>query len=169
MGYQSLNRRYVILAASLVIALDQWTKWLVVRHFIPGASRDLIPGYLSLTYVQNSGGAFGILQHSTALLAAIALIALSAVGVYLGRNARHLNALTVFAIALPVGGAVGNLCDRVRLRYVVDFLDAHVGTHQWPVFNVADSSICIGVALLLLINWKSSSQASNVTPHSVKE
>jgi len=140
--------------ALLVLVADQATKHLVAGVFQPGDSRIVLPGLFSLTFVRNTGGAFGILPAGTLGLAAAALLAAAAIVVYISRLPRPLPRVLAVALALPLGGALGNFLDRVRLRYVVDFFDLHVGTHQWPVFNIADSAICIGVALLAWYFWR---------------
>lgn len=155
-----MSRRVFYSLALLVLVADQLTKQWVLRVYPSWPdgdgvySRDLIPGFFSLTFVNNTGGAFGILPSGTQFLALAALIAASAIVAFTLRASLPLPRLLAVALALPLGGSLGNLLDRVRLHYVVDFLDVHVGPHQWPVFNVADSAICIGVALLALYFWR---------------
>jgi signal peptidase II len=155
-----LSRRIFYSLALIVFAADQMAKqWVLhVYPFWPAGegvySRDIIPGFFALTYVHNSGGAFGILPTGTAGLALAALVAAVAIVVYTVRARSPLPRLLAFALALPLGGSLGNLLDRVRLHYVVDFLDVHLGPHHWPVFNVADSAICIGVTLLAIYFWR---------------
>lgn len=138
----------------MIFALDQITKRGIARVFQPGDSHDLLPGFFSLTYVRNTGGAFGILPAGTLALAGAALLAAGAIVVYVSRHKTPLPLVLAIALALPLGGALGNFADRVRLRYVVDFFDVHIGIHQWPVFNVADSAICVGVTLLAFYFWR---------------
>jgi len=153
--------------ALLVLALDQVSKRWVAGLFLPGDSRDLLPGFFSLTYVRNTGGAFGILPAGTLALAGAALLAAGAIVVYVSRLKTPLPLLLAIALALPLGGALGNFADRVRLRYVVDFFDVHLGVHQWPVFNVADSAICVGVALLAFYFWRQPLAPAPTVPPSV--
>lgn len=126
-----------------ILLLDQATKLLVVRAFAPGQSLPLLP-VLHLTYVQNTGAAFGLLKGRQFLFILLSL-AVSAwvVGRFLAPRAPH-PALRI-GYALILGGALGNLIDRIRLGYVIDFLDLRV----WPVFNVADSAITLGVGWLV--------------------
>ncbi len=151
-----MKRRAFYALALLVFVSDQLTKQWVLRVYpswpdSDGAfSREIIPGFFALTYVRNTGGAFGILPTGTFGLALAALAAAVAIVVYTIRARSPLPRLLAFALALPLGGSLGNLIDRVRLHYVVDFLDVYVGPHHWPVFNVADSAICVGVALLAI-------------------
>jgi len=141
-----------ILAA--VVALDQVTKWWVARTLDLHEFRSLIQGVLSLSHVENRGAAFGILSdadipYQAALFSVVSAAALVAIGVYAFRlplTAR----LPRVALAMVLGGAVGNLVDRVRLGYVVDFVHVYWRHHQWPDFNMADSAISVGVGLLLL-------------------
>lgn len=151
----ALGRRgpYALLAAAIVVA-DQVTKQLVDRLMVLHESRPIVDGLLSLTYVQNRGAAFGVLSgadlpHQAALFVGASLVALAAIGYYaLKLQPEHRLAQT--ALALVLGGAAGNLLDRTRLGYVIDFVDVFWKGHHWPAFNVADSSISVGITLLLL-------------------
>ena len=141
--------------ALLVLLADQLSKtWIVAVHWHwPEEGRELIPGFFALTFNVNTGGAFGILPHGTLLLAFAAAVAAVAIVVYSVRAPMPLPRLLGVALALPLGGALGNLLDRVRLHHVIDFLAVYAGPdRQWqfPIFNLADSAICIGVALLAL-------------------
>jgi len=162
-----LKRTTFYLLAFLVLLADQGSKHWIARWFQPGDSRDLLPGFVSLTYVRNTGGAFGILPAGTLALAGAALAAAVAIVVYVSRMKTPLPLLLAIALALPLGGALGNFADRVRLRYVVDFFDVHLGIHQWPVFNVADSAICVGVSLLAFYFWRQPLAPAPASPPSV--
>lgn len=147
--------RFVILII-LVIVLDQLSKSQVVAHFALHESLPVIPGFFSLTYLTNTGAAFGILAgHPTwwrqAFFVGVALIALVVICVMYRRLRDHSLWYEV-ALAFIAGGAIGNGIDRVRLGSVIDFLDVYVGTHHWPAFNVADSAITVGVAIFLVMN-----------------
>jgi signal peptidase II len=147
------GRAYVWVVPA-VVAVDQATKWLVDRHLALHDSRVLVQGLLRLTYVRNEGAAFGIgndwgLPHQALVFTAASLLALLAIGAYAWRLPAD-QRLARAGLGLILGGAVGNLLDRARLGYVIDFIDAHWGTHHWPAFNAADSAITIGVALLVL-------------------
>jgi signal peptidase II len=145
-----LNRITLYSLAALIIVLDQLTKSWVVRSFQLEQSRDIVPGFFALTFVKNTGGAFSIFPHGTWALAFAAMVAVAAITVFVARAKMPLPQSLGLALALPLGGAAGNLIDRVRLNYVVDFLDVHIRDHHWPIFNVADSAICVGVTLLAL-------------------
>lgn len=137
-----------------VVGLDQATKALVVRSLeLHGPHLPLIDGLLSLSHVRNHGAAFGLLSdwdlpYQPVLLSLLSIGALVAIAVYFLRLPAAAR-LPRFALALVLGGAVGNLIDRVRLGYVVDFIHVFWRQYQWPDFNVADSAITIGVTLLV--------------------
>jgi signal peptidase II len=136
------------------VGLDQLTKWLVVRSIELHDYRPLVDGFLSLSHVRNYGAAFGILAdadlpYQAVLFSGLSLAALSAIAVYAFRLPAEAR-LPQMALALILGGAVGNLIDRLRLGYVVDFIHVYWKQHQWPDFNVADSAITVGVSLLIL-------------------
>lgn len=146
------------LTTLLVLIIDQLSKLWVVNNFIPGESRVVWNKILWLTYVQNQGAAFGILQgHSwlffiCAILVIVILVAIN--------SKQHLPATTQVIFGLIMAGAVGNLLDRLRLNYVVDFFDLG----WWPVFNIADMAIVCGAVLLVLnLLWdeKGERRASN--------
>jgi signal peptidase II len=161
------RRTSYLLISVVVVALDQVTKWLVHQVMELHETRALVEGLLSLTYVRNRGAAFGILSdaelpYQSVLFSAVSLMALAAIGFYAWRLPAG-NRLARAALALIMGGALGNLMDRARLGYVIDFVDVFWGPHHWPAFNVADSAISVGVALLLL-DIVRPSQASEPKP-----
>ena len=165
--------RWVIYGVALLVLLaDQAAKaWVLAAHWRwPEDDRVVIPGFFSLSFNVNTGGAFGILPQGTLLLALAAAIAAVAIVVYTVRAAVPLPRLLGIALALPLGGAVGNLLDRVRLGHVVDFLALYAGPNrrwQFPIFNVADTAICIGVGLLALYYGRQ--PASVPKPAALKE
>ena len=137
-----------------IVALDQVTK-LIVRRTLPlGDSRSIIPEFLDLTHVHNTGAAFGLLNaadfpYKPAVMIGIAAVALVAIAAYATQLGFH-ERMARFGLALILGGAFGNLIDRAVAGYVVDFVDVYWGaTHFWA-FNVADSAITIGAVLVLL-------------------
>ena len=137
-------KRLFVVVAILVTAVDQYTKYLVKSSFMPDESRIVIPHALWLTYVQNQHGAFGMFGSHPLVLAALASVVL--ISFFVWYRQERGGWATHVAFALILGGAVGNIVDRLRLGYVVDFFDLH----WFPVFNVADACITIGVFLLLL-------------------
>jgi signal peptidase II len=151
--------RYLFLSLG-VILLDQWTKWLVELHLPHHAVEPVIPGLLNLTHVRNTGVAFGLFATSSGqesgswVLTLLGLAALAAVGLYFW-FAPSRNRGLMIALALVVGGAVGNLIDRFTSGAVTDFIDIYVGLHHWPSFNVADSAISIGIVLMAFDSLRS--------------
>jgi signal peptidase II len=139
--------------AVAVIALDQWTKLLVVARMDLHESIPLIDGLLSLTYVRNTGAAFGILAGRLGealrvpFFLAVSGAAVAAL-VWFVRGVPARRRWILAACGGVLGGAVGNMIDRIRLGSVIDFVDVYVGTYHWPTFNVADSAITVGVILL---------------------
>jgi len=152
---ESTIYRGAYLAISLaVLFLDQWTKGAITRTMDVHQSRSIVPDFFDLTYVRNTGAAFGLFASvdsslKAVLLNSVAVIVFLIVSAYALRSS-HKSVRLQVGLALILGGAVGNLLDRVRFGYVVDFLDFAVSGHHWPAFNVADSAICIGVGLLFL-------------------
>ena len=149
--------RYLFLSLGVVV-LDQWTKWLIEAHLPHHAAHPLIPGFLNLTHVRNTGVAFGLFASEgrdggSWLLTLLGLAALTAVGIYFW-YAPARDRLLLVALSLVVGGAVGNLIDRVSSGAVTDFVDVYVGTHHWPSFNVADSAISIGIVLMAIDSFR---------------
>lgn len=144
------NRTQVLVVAALVIAIDQLTKRLIIAHFLPGESKLVIPHVLRWTYEPNTHGAFGLFGSSPILLIGMALVVLG-IFWFSFRDATRQSRLVRFAFALILGGAVGNIADRLHFHYVVDFIDVY---RVWGnIFNVADSCITIGVALLILSSF----------------
>jgi len=146
-------RRYHFLFAVLVLLLDQATKWLIRDHISLHESISVIPGFFRLTHVQNRGAAFGLFadspaQWKVALLILFSIVALLVVSRLLWKNSHSFTA-TGFALALILGGAVGNLWDRLTEGFVVDYLDLNFGSYHWPAFNVADSAIVVGALILV--------------------
>jgi signal peptidase II len=123
----------------------------------------LIGDYLRLTYVENRGAAFGLLQNQTLLFVAVGVIVIGVIAA----SHRHLLSAGFsvhLALGLQLGGAIGNLVDRVRQGYVVDFFDFGYHSNWWPVFNIADSAIVVGVGLLALSFWNTPQAAEHGRP-----
>lgn len=139
---------------AITIVIDQWTKNIVTSRFQLGESISVISNFFNLTYVQNTGAAFGILAQSHPtfripffiIVPVVALLVIS----YLFRKLADHDWKMSSALSLVIGGAIGNLIDRVRVGYVIDFLDFHYRyQYHFPAFNVADTAICIGVSFLV--------------------
>jgi signal peptidase II len=148
------TRTFHFLIASLVVVLDRAAKWAVAKNISLYDNVQIIPGFFRLTHLENRGAAFGIFDNSpsewkiTALIM-FSIVALAIVAVLLWRN-NHSMSSTGIGLALILGGAVGNLWDRLLSGRVVDFLLFYVGQYQWPAFNVADSAIVVGAGLLVI-------------------
>jgi signal peptidase II len=148
------TRRLEIWLPIVIVAIDQLTK-AAVRATLPlHASREIVPGLLDITHVRNTGAAFGILNavdfpFKTAVIAIIATAALVGVGLYAASLAHH-QLVARLGLALIIGGAAGNLLDRIVAGSVVDFVDVYWRTYHFWAFNVADSAITIGVAIMIL-------------------
>ena len=154
--------------ATAVFVLDRVTKWIIETRLSFFDQHKVIPGFFDIVRSQNRGVAFGIFNDSTSEWRTTLLIvaALAAVVLLTGMlwNARKLDRWSVWGFALILGGAAGNLFDRVVWGHVTDFLLLYVGSFQWPTFNVADSAIVVGSGLLLLdILSSKKKQAANVS------
>ena len=153
MSQPEIIRKYHVLIAVLVIVLDRVSKWLVARNILLHDSVVVDPGIFRLTHVQNRGAAFGLFSESPsewkiAVLIMFSMAALVVVSALLWKNS-HAMTTTAIGLALILGGAVGNLWDRLSSGRVVDFLDFSVSGYHWPAFNVADSAIVVGALLLV--------------------
>lgn len=154
-----MRREYYLLAiiSSAVIVLDQISKRVVVRTIQIHDAVPVINGFFNLVHARNRGMAFGLMNRSHVDLYSYILIAATFAAivllVYWFRRVKTEDKRLVFGFSLILGGAVGNLIDRVRFREVIDFLDFYIGSYHWPAFNVADSAITVGafgVALYML-------------------
>lgn len=147
-------RRLEILLPIVIVAVDQLTK-AIVRATVPlHANREIVPGFLDFTHIQNTGAAFGILNTTdfpmkTVVIAVIATAALIGVGLYAASLAHH-QLVARIGLALIIGGAAGNLLDRIIAGSVVDFVDVYWQSHHFWAFNLADSAITVGVAIMIL-------------------
>lgn len=143
---------YLTIAAGIIL-LDRWTKWLVAHKIALFDSVTVVPGFFKITHLRNKGAAFSILANApdawrTALLVVFSLVALVVVLVMLVKTSQRLS-LQGVALSLILGGAIGNLWDRILHGWVTDFLLVYYKQWEWPSFNVADSAICVGAVLLI--------------------
>ena len=136
-----------IVLAGIVVVLDQVTKLLVVGHIAEYASAPGIPLLFRLTYVKNTGAAFGMLQDHRWVFLVFSVVAIAAILLYLWKT-KPRSLLTRLALGMILGGGVGNMIDRIRLGYVVDFID--LSFMKFAIFNVADSFVTVGCVLLFL-------------------
>lgn len=153
--------------AAAVLALDRLTKWVIESRVSASETYRVIPGFFDIVNSQNRGVAFGILNDSTSewrttllVIASIAAVIVVSAVVW---NARRMDRLSLWGLSLILGGAAGNVFDRMMWGRVTDFLLFYVGEYQWPAFNVADSAIVIGSGLLLLDQFRPKRQAANVS------
>ena len=146
--------KFELLAFILIFAIDRFTKTLALKYLLPKASVSVFP-FFSLTYVENTGSAFGLFQNANWLLLGISFLVLFLmIRWYI--DIFKLGTLARYGYFLIFAGALGNIYDRIMLRYVVDFLDFHF----WPVFNIADSAICVGAFLIGLGILKDSKRSN---------
>jgi signal peptidase II len=133
--------------AGLIVVLDQLTKSWLVSFLAPGQSVDVVGNLLRLVHSQNSGGLFGLLRDQALPFGLVSVVVVGMIVLYHGRagGSRYMS----IALGLLLGGALGNLIDRLRLGYVVDFVDAGIGGLRWYTFNVADAGISFALLLLL--------------------
>ena len=151
-----MKRIHYLALAIVIVVLDALTKWLVVSRIDLHEAVPLVPDLFQLVHVRNTGAAFGIGANAESALVPIVLnlgaIAVFFIVVVYAFRTAVTDRLLQIGLHLILGGAIGNLVDRFRFRYVVDFLDFYVNLggreHHWPAFNVADSAICVGIALL---------------------
>lgn len=137
-----------------VALLDQATKAVAIRFLAMGAPVAIVPGIFKLTLVHNTGAAFGLFKDGSLFLAAFSIASIIFLPFWARRLALPQKSMGI-ALAWIVGGAIGNLADRLRFGYVVDFLDFRV----WPVFNVADSAIVLGALWIAVLVWRSSGRS----------
>ena len=166
-----MKRVPYLLIALGIMALDTWSKWLIAARIDVHDSVTLIPNLFQLVHVRNTGAAFGIGANAESHIVPL-MLNIGAIGVffvvvaYAFRTAVTDRVLQV-GLHLILGGAIGNLIDRFRLGYVVDFLDVYVNwggqAHHWPAFNVADSAICIGIGLLFFDMRKKPEERANAS------
>jgi signal peptidase II len=148
------RRPMLLVVSALVILLDRLSKDWIVKHLAPGSAIPVIPRVFRITHVLNTGAAFSLLESLPPNAVRLGLIVFSIAAALivfgiLWRAGRTFT-LTSVALALILGGALGNLYDRVRFHHVVDFLEVHIYHYHWPDFNVADSAIVVGACLLLI-------------------
>lgn len=134
---------FILVSVGLLL-IDQWSKWLVMKKMLIGQSIPVIDHVFYMTFVRNPGAAFSMLPYKTTFFVIITLAVIIGILVYVSRIPKE-KILFKTGLALMLGGAVGNLIDRIRFGSVIDFFDFRV----WPVFNVADMGICVGVGILL--------------------
>lgn len=161
------NRTPYLLISLAVFLVDQITKKIVTTGMIRHQSIQVIPDLLNVTYIHNRGAVFGFGSNFSApylawILSLLSILSLVVILIYFLR-VNVTNRLLYSGLALVLGGALGNLFDRLRNGYVVDFIDMHWFGHHWPTYNFADFSICVGVGLLLLSTSIKPKEVSSAT------
>lgn len=159
--------KYIFLIAwsTFAVALDQVTKIYVHTHFQLGESVTVIQNYFNLTYVRNPGAAFGFLSESHPQFRELFFLSIPPVVMliiyFILRSVPDKDRWQIFALSSIFGGAIGNYIDRIRFRYVIDFLDFHYHEkYSWPAFNIADSAIVLGVIILTILMWTEKKNAT---------
>lgn len=146
--------RLVLIVLGSVLVLDQITKMMVEHWMRLHQSIEIIPNFVRLTYIRNTGAAFGFLAGDPSMLRVLFFVVTTIVAIgcifYLLKNLPSEETGTTASLSLILGGALGNLFDRVRMGEVIDFIDLHWYQLHWPAFNVADAAISVGVVLLLI-------------------
>lgn len=159
---------YLLTIAGIVIAIDQLVKVYIHNNFRLGESVTVVENFFNLTYVRNPGAAFGFLANSGETFREIFFLSMPPVALVIilliMRGLKDSDTGQIIALSSIFGGAIGNYIDRLKFRYVIDFLDFHYqGKYSYPAFNIADSAIVGGVALLLLINYLESKKTKKKT------
>ncbi len=152
----------VLCLSFVVVLLDQYTKHLVQTGLDRWHGIVIIPGYFDFRYVQNTGAAWGMLQGLNGWLVGLSVLMLVLLVVF-RRHFMTDGVLTRVAAGSVVGGIIGNLIDRLRFGYVVDFIHVHWHAHEFPTFNIADSAICVGVGLFMIAQWRAEKASRAVT------
>ncbi|MGH2500210.1 MAG: signal peptidase II [Candidatus Limnocylindria bacterium] len=150
-----MARRRILLIALVALAtfaLDRVTKSAIVAAIPLGEAREVVGDYVRLTHVRNTGAAFGLLPERTTLLSILSVVAVAAILYYYRRLAGQSPAIAA-TLGMQLGGALGNLFDRVGQGYVVDFVDVGVGPVRFWAFNVADSAIVVGIGVVIVLLW----------------
>ena len=148
-----------VLASISVLILDILTKQIVIHTMIESQSIPIIKKFFYITYAQNTGIAFSILENKIPLIIMMTILVIFLIFKYLKDNEQ--TSFEKICYGLVIGGAVGNLLDRIVYGYVIDFLDFHIFSYHFPIFNISDTFIVIGILLLLLISLKESKKESS--------
>jgi signal peptidase II len=161
--------RLLLFVTLPLYALDQLTKWLIIRRIEHGDGFAVIRGLFDIVHVHNTGAAFGSFSNSNTFFIALSLITLSALAICAWRGLFR-ERWTQIGVALLAAGVLGNLTDRFMHKHVIDFLDFYVGEHHWPAFNVADSCICVAAGMFILGSlWEKKEPALGSSSSSSKQ
>ena len=152
-----MKRKYwiLIVVCLLVLFLDQWTKLIIQRSLSLYQRIEVIHGFFNLVHVRNTGGAFGIFGGEGGGIGSLFFVVVSVVAIgsilILLTRLKEDEVIISLSLSFILSGAVGNLIDRLWHGEVVDFLDFYVSSYHWPAFNIADSAICVGIGLMILV------------------
>jgi signal peptidase II len=150
-----LKNKYIklVVFAGIIVLLDQFTKALIIGHVSFGQTISVMGGGFNITHIHNPGGAFGLMANLSPTLRSIVFLFISSLAVglifYFYKKTPPNYPWLSAAFALIFGGAIGNLIDRLRFGFVIDFLDFYIGNLHWPAFNVADSAISVGIGIFV--------------------
>ncbi len=148
-----MKKLYIVLIAIVILIMDIISKQLIINNLIIGESISVIKNFFNISYIQNTGAAWGIFSSSTMLLIIFSILVLIVI-IWIIVKEKKMKTSSIIAFGLLIGGLIGNLIDRIRYGYVIDFFDFKIFGYSFPVFNVADMSICIGIFLIIyLIIW----------------
>lgn len=139
----------IIILSIIFLIIDQITKILVVNSLVPGENIEIIKNIFSIIYTNNTGAAFSILLGKRIFLIVVAVLIIGVLLYYIKRNKIE-KKIDIIALSFVIGGSLGNLIDRIVRGYVIDFISIKIGNYNFPIFNVADALIVVGVILLLL-------------------
>ena len=145
---------FIFLTACFLILLDQLSKNFIVNHFTLGESKEILSNFFNITSHRNRGAAWGILQDSRLFFLIVTVIFIAILTYYLFKQKNTLSSFDKGTFALVYGGAIGNFIDRLTRHEVVDFLDFRIFGYDFPIFNLADCFICVGVLFLLFKIYK---------------
>ncbi|TXC92033.1 lipoprotein signal peptidase [Metabacillus litoralis] len=140
---------YYYLIAAIIIAIDQVTKWYIVKNLELGENITIIENFLYITSHRNKGAAWGILQGQMWFFYIVTAVVIVGIIYYIQKYTKE-NKVMGVALGLMLGGAIGNFIDRIFLKEVVDFINTYIFSYDFPIFNVADSALCVGVILLFI-------------------
>ncbi|QDP42142.1 lipoprotein signal peptidase [Radiobacillus deserti] len=143
---------YYYILALVIIGFDQWTKWRIIQTMDIGESIPVLEPFLYITSHRNTGAAWGILEGKMGFFYVVTIVVIAVVIYYMHKYGKE-SKLAGISLALILGGAIGNFIDRLFRKEVVDFVDVYIGSYDYPIFNVADSSLVVGVIVLLIVTF----------------
>ncbi len=148
------NREKVYKYVAITVLIDQFIKLLIQKNMELYQEISIIPNFFSFCYVKNSGAAFSILEDATLLLIIISILFIILIDNTIKKESHNLSNLSIIALGMIIGGIFGNLIDRILYRSVIDFISFSFGNYHFPIFNIADIGITVGVFILLIDMWK---------------